>query len=297
MNSKMNQGGKLIILVLMGMLLSIFPKKITGQPLYIAYTTNLNCNLEACYCGGNQLGGMIQLVGAIDSLRSRHPDLILLDSGDFMNSYPLTQGNHLMVELMKDFRYDAIGLGEQEFIEGAPFLINAYLDGDIPLVSANVSIQSDKLKHFPPYLIMERGMKKVGVISVLFPEVYDPFFSSNVQMESPIAVLDKYLNTIRAEVDVLILLCHGSYDSGNKMAERFPQIDLVIAGHTQEREAIQKNSQLIVQAGRDGEYLGLVSINWKDDEKQFSNSFLPIDLRYGINYSMKNKIDQYYQRY
>ncbi len=297
MKRKMNQGGKLITLFLLGMLLTIFPQKITGQPLYIAYTTNLNCNLEACYCGGNQLGGMIQLVGAIDSLRNSHPDLILMDSGDFLNSYPLTEGNHLMIDLMKDFRYDAIGLGEQEYIEGAPFLINAYLNTGIPLISANIRIQSEKLNQFPPYLIQERGKKKVGIISILFPEVYDPFFSSNVEVESPISLMENYLNKLRPAVDLLVLLCHGSYDSGKKMAEKFPQIDVVIAGHTQERKAIQKNNQMIVQAGRDGEYLGFITINWSEDEKQISNVFLPVDLRYGINYSMKNKIDQYYQRY
>jgi 2',3'-cyclic-nucleotide 2'-phosphodiesterase (5'-nucleotidase family) len=297
MNLKIDKSRKYIPLIFLGLFLTILPQKLNGQSLYIAYTTNLNCNLEACYCGGNQLGGMIQLIGAIDSLRTAHPELILLDSGDFMNSYPLAEGNFLMTELMKDFRYDAVGLGEQEFIEGEPFLVDAYLKTNLSLLNANLKLDSGKLKNFPPYLILNRGSKRIGIISILYPQVFDSFFSPHVVIENPENSLRNYVNQLESEVDLLVVLCHGSYDSGKNLADQFPQIDIIISGHTQVKEAVQENNQVIVQAGRDGEYIGLLTINWLNGQKEITNTFLPVDLRYGINYTMKNKIDRYYQRY
>jgi 2',3'-cyclic-nucleotide 2'-phosphodiesterase (5'-nucleotidase family) len=297
MNRKTDKGRKFLPLIFLGLIFIFLPPELPGQPLYVAYTTNLNCNLEACYCGGNQLGGMIQLIGAIDSLRSTHPDLILLDSGDFMNSYPLTEGNFLITELMKDFRYDAVGLGEQEFIEGETFLVDGYMRTGLPLLNANIKLHSEKLKNFSPYLTLNRGSKRIGIISILYPQVFDSFFSPHVVIENPGNSVENYVNQLESEVDLLVVLCHGSYDSGKNLADQFPQIDIIISGHTQVKEAVQNNKQIIVQAGRDGEYLGLLTINWASGQKEITNTFLPVDLRYGINYTMKNKIDRYYQRY
>lgn len=297
MNLKIDKSRKYIPLIFLGLIFIFLPPELTSQPLYLAYTTNLNCNLEACYCGGNQLGGMIQLIGAIDSMRTAHPDLILLDSGDFMNSYPLEEGNFLMTELMKDFRYDAVGLGEQEFIEGEPFLVDAYLRTCLPLLNSNIKLHSNKLKNFPPYLILDRGSNRIGIISILYPQVFDPFFSPHVVIENPENSLKNYVNQLESEVDLLVVLCHGSYDAGKNLADQFPKIDIIISGHTQVKEVAENNKQIIVQAGRDGEYLGLLTIIWENGQKEITNTFLPVDLRYGINYTMKNKIDRYYQRY
>ena len=58
------------------------------EPLYIAYTANLNGNIELCRCKPDEMGSIAQLSGMIDSLKNKHPELLLLDNGDFYKTYP-----------------------------------------------------------------------------------------------------------------------------------------------------------------------------------------------------------------
>ncbi|MEZ4761685.1 MAG: hypothetical protein R3C26_00325 [Calditrichia bacterium] len=46
----------------------------------------------------------------------------MLDSGDALLSYPLPEANRTMLQLLSIAKYDALNIGDQEFVESADFI-------------------------------------------------------------------------------------------------------------------------------------------------------------------------------
>lgn len=279
-----------LILLIFGSVNLLFSKQ-----LHIAYTGNLNCNLEACDCGGNVQGGMVRLAQAIDSLKHRHPDLILLDSGDFFNSYTLPRADSLMWEFMLMLKFDAITPGDQEYVEGIEFLNSFQGKNKLPLISANIFEKNDQLPAFEPFRIIHRDGLRIGITGITLPESFS-FISEPALLVKPWQDwVQKALEQMNHSTDLNILLLHGGYREGIKIAGIFPEFQIIIAGHTQEQAYWEKKNQVVVQSGVDGEILGLLEIEIAGGTTCFRNQFLPVGAGYGENLKFKQKVDGYYQ--
>ncbi|GAB4373330.1 MAG: hypothetical protein Kow0042_17170 [Calditrichia bacterium] len=266
-----------------------------GQTIHIAYTANLNCTLESCKCG-DDLGGIPRLAYLLDSLRREHPDLILLDSGDFLSSYILTESNRLMAELVSDLNYDVIAVGDQEYVEGMPFLQHITTRYHLPLISATIRDKERDSLMFPAYKIVHRRDITVGIIGVVFKEAFDFISPKEIRIEPVGEVLSKLVSQVKSRSTILILLLHSSYRIGLELAKRFPEIAVIIAGHSQEKASIQNGNQIVVQPGSDGEYLGFLEISFKNGKFDFKNSTLPVGAGLGENPLCRSKIDAFYRK-
>ena len=262
------------------------------QDLLIVYTGNLNGYLEPCNCQQAYLGGMTRLITAIDSLRRVHPDLILLDSGDFFKSYPLPAGNWLMMEMMAYLDYTAITLGEQELVEGYEFLVRAFNHFSIPVLSGNLRFMSNDKQAVPACAVLQMGEHQIGIIGLVDSGSFEFSAVENLEVIPEQIRLPEVLKQIPPTVDLLLLLYHGTYEKAVGLAESFPEIDVIIAGHAQVKTESNFGNQIVVQNGFDGEYLGILEIDFQDQHYVFRNSFLPIDETFSENLHFKNRIRQ-----
>lgn len=263
-----------------------------SQTLFIVYTSNLNGYLEPCNCQQAYLGGMTRLVTAVDSLQRIHPDMILIDSGDFFKSYPLQAGNWLMLEMMDSLDYDAIALGDQEFVDGIEFLLRGLDHFGLPVLTDNLQFKTIKERPGSAFITLQKGDYKIGVVNLTDSASFDYSMIEVLSVVPEQKILNEILQQIHPNVDLLLLLYHGSFDRAVGLAERFPEIDVVIAGHTQERAVKNFGNQMVVQSGFDGEYLGILEIDFRDSKYVFKNSFLPIDETFGENPHFKDRIRQ-----
>ena len=195
-----------------------------GEPIYIAYTANLNGMLEMCRCRPDELGSMVQLSGIIDSLRTEYPGLILLDNGDFFKTYPNPTANHLAFELMSLLKYDAMGVGDQEFVEGISFLNYRWHNFPMMLLSANIKFIQSTSKFFKSYLIIERAEYNIGIVSVLPPAAFEFIVRPNLQILAVEETLSTVLDDLIPRCDIMILLYHAGYKEALKVAQKFPQL-------------------------------------------------------------------------
>lgn len=282
-------------IVLLGILLVAFAPVAghTGD-VHIAYTSNLNGNLEDCQCDNQHLGGMVQLAAAIDSLRQAYPDLILLDSGDFLNTYSIPGADSLMWRLVKQMRYDAIAIGDQEFVEGLTFFRHFALKWPLPLISANLTIPKMPANLFPAVKLFKRNGIKIAVISITPPEAFLLISVPGMRIADPMERIREELARMRADADVLLLLYHDSYRHCRAVLQTFPQIDLIIAGHTQEKAAVRSSGRLILQPGMDGEYLGLVTIHQNDQKLTFRNRFIAVTPKFGKNPEVQRQVGHFF---
>jgi len=161
--------------------------------------------------------------------------------------------------------YTAVGIGDQEFIEGKDFFLHLLNITPYPLLGGNITIDSVKLD---PWLIIEYKKKKIALVPISSREAYAfyPTSLSWVEIEDPIAWFEENLPTIRAQADYIIILSHLGVTIEEYFAHRFgdiKEIALIIGGHSGLRYEIPLwiRGLPIVEAGSGGEYVGEVIIN------------------------------------
>ncbi len=287
----------IIIVIVINCVCGELSSHLLGQTIHVAYTANLNCNLESCNCGDNDLGGMIQLANTIDALRDSLPDLLLIDSGDFLKTYPLEDANRLMIEMMYTIKFDAIGLGEQEYVDGEDFLMKEIKKYPLSLISTNIRGKEKESNYFQSSRILPVNTLNVGIISIIRPECFDFIRKPEIEILSEDNEIQKFLALYQDKLDLIILLLHGSYREGLKVAEKYPEISIIICGHTQEKYEKKLEHQIVLQSGVDGEFLGFLKIVRDNMKIDFQNRFIPVDDTYGKNSTFQEKVDEYFQKF
>jgi 2',3'-cyclic-nucleotide 2'-phosphodiesterase (5'-nucleotidase family) len=267
----------------------------TQTNVYVGYTANLNGNLQPCNCQNYELGSIVRLATAVDNLRNQYPDLLLLDSGDFLKSYPIPVANTIMSEFMTFLNFSAITPGDQEFVEGVEFFKGSIASGALPLVSCNVVIPGVSTKQLSRYLIFEQNGVKIGVTGIIHPQSFDFIMARDIEILPIRSSLTTVINEIEKETDLIILLYHSGYEDAMKLLSNFENIDVVISGHSQERFEKKIGRKLVIQAGYDGEYLGLLEIQLSSNNLTFKNTFIEISEQYSENLQMMEQIKQYHE--
>ena len=281
----------LIITILIGIAVPVFAAD--EKTATILFTHDLHSHfLPSTKEDGGEFGGYARLMTAINEQKTKYPDAILVDGGDFsMGSLFQTSyaTSALELRMMGAMGYDATTFGNHEFDylpEGlASMLRAAKASGEkIPaIVNSNYlpkESDTDIGKAFEEYgvrdyIVMERG----GVYFALFglfgfdSDTCAP--NSGMILEDPATVAQRTVDAAvsQCEADygvhpVVVCLSHSGTSSGKgedyELAEKVSGIDLIVSGHTHTtlREAIEVNGTYIVSAGEYGKNLGVVNFTY-----------------------------------
>lgn len=202
----------------------------------------------------------------------------LLDNGDHMDRVnPISEalkgkGN---VELLNKANYDVINLGNNEGITlTKEELTKLYADAEFKVACANLSCQDGSDPEWlQPYQILatDSGVK-IGVIGLTAPfaDFYSPL---GWQIDDPFETLQRCLDQLKGKTDAIILLSHLGVDPDRVIAEQFPEIDVIIGGHTHhlfETEEVHEET-ILTGVGKSGFYVGEVCLTWDHQERELIN--------------------------
>jgi 2',3'-cyclic-nucleotide 2'-phosphodiesterase (5'-nucleotidase family) len=263
--------------------------------VYLGYTANINGNLQPCNCQDYELGSMVRLATAVDNLRKQYPDLLLVDSGDFLKSYPISIANGMMAEFMTYLNFSAITVGDQEFVEGTKFFSTKLASGSLPLVSCNLAFPSTFAVKLSKYVIFEQNGVKVGITGLIHPQSFDFIMARDVEILPVHSSLASVLNEMEDKTDLVILIYHAGYQDALELLKNFDAVDVIISGHSQERFEKKIGQKMVLQAGYDGEHLGLLEIQLSETGYRYKNQFIEISGEYSENPLMMDKIKQYHK--
>lgn len=198
----------------------------------------------------------------------------LVDIGDHVDRvHPITEATmgKANVQLMNELKYDYVTLGNNEGITLAHNdLYHLYDDAQFQVLCANLQCAE---KENPPWLksstitTSQHGLK-VGLIGLTVP--YNKYYQLLGWYVEPVfETLAKELAFIEREADVIILLSHLGIYTDQQIAETFPQIDVIIGGHTHHllRNGEIVGNTLLTAAGKHCQYVGEVTLTW-DHEAQ-----------------------------
>ena len=216
--------------------------------LTILHTNDLHSRIEPFPEGSGQwagLGGMARRAALIKDIRSKEPNVLLLDSGDIFQGTPYFNffGGELEYKLMSQMAYDASTLGNHDFDNGLEGLQRQLPNATFPFLIANYDFSKTLLAgRFVPYKVFEKQGVRIGVFGLgieLAGLVADKNFGGTVYLD-PIAKAREMVTQLRGpeKCDLVICLSHLGYKyagdklDDRKLAAQVSGVDLILGGHT-----------------------------------------------------------------
>lgn len=200
----------------------------------------------------------------------------VFDSGDlfsgniFFNMYRGVKE----IELMNQIGCQAMTLGNHEFDHGDELLSRLDDFAAFPIVSSNLRYRDEEaadelvpLEDVLEFDINGKSLYVLGLTTLETQEVASP--SEKVLFEDPRKALRRLVDQImKANPQAhLVLLSHMGYDEDLALAQDFPEVNVILGGHTHTilREPSQVGSVSICQAGQYGRFVGHLSLRCFSD--------------------------------
>lgn len=276
----------------------------------------------------NTLGGFARMATIINAQKQKAPyQTLILDAGDFLMGslfHVPEQETGFQLNLMKKMGYDYITLGNHEFEFGSEVLANiidaAQKEGGYPkIVASNLvfskNVEDDKLQHLfengtiLPYDVFEKNGLKIGIFGLIGIDAASVAPASKpVAFANPFktaAKTAKYLKKVE-KVDIIILLSHagivkdektGAFTGEDfKIAEKAPEIDIIIGAHTHSRtpQFLKAGKTYIVQTGSYGAEMGKIELSFVNGKiNDFAFELLPVDDKIKGDEKIQHEIESY----
>jgi 2',3'-cyclic-nucleotide 2'-phosphodiesterase (5'-nucleotidase family) len=235
--------------------------------------------LDKSVDSGRPVGGAEYLAKMIEDERAANPGgTILLSAGDMFQGTPvsnLSRGKPV-IEIMNYMRYDAMALGNHEFDWGQDVLQSIIASASFPVISANVFERGGhrSFRGSKPYVIIKKKGVRIAVIGITTPETLyasKPGNLAGLTFAAPEKVLPAIIRRVRAQgASMVIALTHDGFDSDRELARNVSGIDVIVGGHshTAIKDPVVESGTIIVQAGSNGIYLGVLKIAFDSKKKK-----------------------------
>lgn len=189
--------------------------------------------------GERLVGGMEATSHYLNEVRAKEKNVFVIEAGDVMTGTLASEIEYrgatggAMIEFLNRLGYNVWCYGNHDFDKGQRNAIALSKLAEFPTVMANIIYkESGELFPVQPYHIFDVGRIKVGVIAVM-----EENFLSEVQNEKVegldvqpiIPTLQSYIPTLDGRTDLIVVISHGWFEQGVRIAENVPGIDIVLA--------------------------------------------------------------------
>ncbi len=214
----------------------------------------------------------------IDSLREKHPDLVLIDGGNFgeTTAGPSIWKTHEQFKLLHKMNYDGVALGQNDF---APALVDSaakWRARDLLFSGFHGTKTGAPL---PATRIIKRPEFKLGLVNVISASFNRP--ADNSPAVDPEKFLREQLNGLKNQADFCAVVYLGPPHELLALSKKFPEVDVWLqanGNHRPQNLIESANNILIVSAGDRGREMGFVTIEKEKSGERVAASFHQIIL-------------------
>lgn len=218
------------------------------------------------------IGGFSELVHTVDSIRSEHPDALLLDAGDVMTGNPISdieyggaQGGALF-EMMNRIGYTSGCPGNHDLDISQENLRGLISIQKFPALSANLVNNDGALPlGNKEYVIVERNGVRIGIFGLMLQGLARVVNQTNLEglrVLSPVETAKRIIAELDPLTDLIVAVTHQGVDDDSLLAASVKGLDVIVGGHSHTRLQTPKviNNVIIVQAGSNAENLGVLEL-------------------------------------
>ncbi|GAB6098539.1 5'-nucleotidase C-terminal domain-containing protein [Halanaerocella petrolearia] len=269
---------KLSISLLMLLIICLVSSMVSAETvdLTILHTNDTHARVEEGKYAGM---GFAKIGTLIKQARKKADNVLLLDAGDTFHGQPianLSEGESI-VKIYNALGYDALVPGNHDFNYGHQRLAELNKITDFPLIASNiVKVDNNKKFRFQPGEIKNIDGVKIAILGLTTPETAyktHPKNVSDLEFKDPIRTAKGMVDLLQKKEapDLIIALTHlglseGSKYTTKKLAQKIPEIDLIIDGHSHDKINNGKviKGTPIVMAEEYTKNLGVVNLTIKD---------------------------------
>ncbi|MDR2065224.1 MAG: bifunctional metallophosphatase/5'-nucleotidase [Prevotellaceae bacterium] len=244
----------------------------------------------------------------IDNVRGENKNVLLLSAGDMFSGNPVVDKyddkGYPMIEIMNKIGYDYGIFGNHEFDYGQDFLAKRIEQAKFPLLCANMKVSEQaRIKQPEPYAIFSLDGIEICILATiqventngkLIPSTH-PDRVKNIDFFQPVETALEY-KYLRKKCDLFISLNHDGIDEDVILAQKMPELDIIIGGHSHTRvDGMIENGVLISQTECHLKYIGKTTITMKG-KKVTDKKFELVDVStlQDENEEVKALINKYY---
>ncbi|WP_217588659.1 bifunctional metallophosphatase/5'-nucleotidase [Lentibacillus saliphilus] len=179
------------------------------------------------------------------------------------------------VQLLNEAGYDVVTLGNNEGITVShDDLHDLYADANFSVVCANLSSTRQLSPSWLQTTVQKQSIHgvKVGFIGLTAP-FNDYYELLDWYVAPPYETLDTQIHQLKQSCDIIVLLSHLGINDDQEIARRYPDIDVIIGGHTHHllRTGETINETILTAAGKHCRFVGEVILTWDHETKQLVN--------------------------
>ncbi|WP_258535689.1 bifunctional UDP-sugar hydrolase/5'-nucleotidase [Bacillus sp. 03113] len=204
--------------------------------------------------------------------------VFIFDIGDHMDLWhpytEATQGKN-NTELLNEAHYTAATIGNNEGITLSYTSLDVlYKQAKFDVIVANLYRKDNSRPEWAkPYQIYQTNSGlKIAVIglTVFYSQLYDLL---GWKLTDPFEELNAQLKLLKNEADIIVLLSHLGIHDDEMIAEKFPDIDVILGAHTHHilHEGKLVNHTLLAAAGKYGYYTGHVTLEVDSTQKKITS--------------------------
>jgi 2',3'-cyclic-nucleotide 2'-phosphodiesterase (5'-nucleotidase family) len=259
--------------------------------LVVFYSGELDGSMDDCGCPGNPRGGLPRLKAYIDAERRANPGTpdLLLGGGYWLNDDVDLSG-----ALRKDARARNVWMTRGLAAAGFTALNTSLFDlagvaelgraaADLPMVSANVRLTATgRSRPEPvgprPWIAVNRGGIRVGVTGIT--QQGDALADTpDLEATDPTSGADAAIGELATRADVIVLLAFHVQDRARDLAERHPEVDVVVDTdqHRETSAPFRVGNAVWVKSAWKGERLGELRL-WLQEGRVISALDRQVDL-------------------
>jgi 5'-nucleotidase/UDP-sugar diphosphatase len=217
-----------------------------------------------------KIDAFAKVAAILEAERTSGAEVFFFSAGDIFTGDPVVDRydppGRPMVEILSRLGLDVISLGNHEFDYG--LAATRDLASRFRTVSANIEAPGDALPGLKPWVVLEtKDRIRIVVFGLIQTEPVSGLPSTHpdkvkeLRFSEPLARAEKLKGSL-ARGEVLIGLTHIGYPQDRLLARQWPEIDVIIGGHSHTRvdPAEDVNGVLVAQAGSDNRFLGRVDL-------------------------------------
>lgn len=171
------------------------------------------------------------------ALLAWHPGALYLDAGDTVTAGNLgfRLGGEPVLGVLSELGCAAMCLGNRETHPRKECFPRKVDQARFPLLSANMVAKGTAPLVVRPHVVLDHPAGRVGVFGVTVPMFTRKQWSQplcDYWFDEPFRSAAEQVRELRPRVDVLIALTHIGHRQDLELAERCPDLDLILGGHS-----------------------------------------------------------------
>jgi 2',3'-cyclic-nucleotide 2'-phosphodiesterase (5'-nucleotidase family) len=185
-------------------------------------------------------GGFAHLAVAIRSECARAAACLVLDAGDLVQGSPVSSVHRgvPVFDVANLMGIDVSTLGNHEFDYGWEMIAEFLEAAEFPVVTANVVDGEGTLLADEPYVVLEAGGIRIGVIGVLTKDL--PYLTTSDKygpwkILPVVETVERYLSEVAKQADLVVVLGHLVDEEETAILERARDVPVVVSGHGHDR--------------------------------------------------------------